>query len=330
MWLAAGQRATLVRVARRAGFGSVPNGELLALSDTGDAVGGLLGGSADDLVREASRDMFDGATAGATTVSAEVHGPAAAAAGLACGGQATLVVELAERIPGEFWNALAEHRPVTLTTLVRVSDPDVVSSRVRVEDGPAIGTTGDEALDARTDESGSRLLASGESGAELLDASGTAVLVEAFVPQPRIVIVGTGDLADAITAQAELLGWEARTCRGADSASSALQWAGPSAALVVLSHDPTLDALVMTDAVARDVSYIGALGSRRTQLNRIERLRDLGVDEDEIERVRGPIGLDLGGRQASHVALAICAEILTSRTGRSARPLSDRLKDGAP
>jgi xanthine dehydrogenase accessory factor len=93
----------------------------------------------------------------------------------------------------------------------------------------------------------------------------------------------------------------------------------------VLSHDPHVDTLVMASAFTRDVDYVGALGSRRTQLNRSERLRAMGVSDDDIARIRGPIGLDLGGRQPSHVALAICAEILTNRTGRTARPLAERL-----
>jgi xanthine dehydrogenase accessory factor len=326
-WQATGRQAALVRVARRVGFGSVPNGELLALNDAGERVGSVLAGSADDVVREASSDMFRGDGPGARTVVAEVHGQRAASAGLACGGEATLVIELARHIPQAFWRALAEHRPVTLTTVVSGAGTVLVRSRVAVDGRSAVGTTGHGGLDAESDDVARRLLEAGESGAMVLDAAGEAVLVEAFVPVPRLVIIGAGDLVQAITAQAELLGWEARPCADPTAASTALQWAGPSAALVVLSHDPAVDALVMTDAIAREVTYIGALGSLRTQQGRIGRLRELGVAEDEIARVRGPIGLDLGGRHPSYVALAICAEILASRTGRSARPLSDRLRN---
>ncbi|HXW39383.1 MAG TPA: XdhC family protein, partial [Acidimicrobiales bacterium] len=292
-------------MARRVGFGSVPNGELLALNDAGDTVGSLLAGSADEWARDVSLEMFRGEAPGARTFSVEVHGPRAAAAGLSCGGQATLVVELAKYVPQDLWNALVEHRSATLTTVVRGSDPAVVCSRVCVDGHPGVGTTGDPVLDDETDSVGRQLLDSGEPGVRLLDASGEAVLVEAFVPQPRLVVLGAGDLAEAITAQAQLLGWEARTCPDVASASTALDWGGRSAALVVLSHDPAIDAAVIRDALAAKVTYIGALGSRRTQLSRAERLRNLGVSDADIERVRGPIGLDLGGRQPSHVALAV-------------------------
>ena len=91
---------------------------------------------------------------------------------------------------------------------------------------------------------------------------------------------------------------------------------------MVLRHDPDVDALVMASAVTREVRSIGALGSCRTQQSGSERLRALGVSDDDLARIRGPIGLDLGGRQPSHVALAICAEILAGRTGRDGRPLA--------
>jgi xanthine dehydrogenase accessory factor len=331
-WLSEGHRATLCRVARRAGFGSVPNGELLAINDAGATVGTMLGGSGDRLLHDVSADMFKGADPrAARTVEADVHGAAVVAAGLACGGHATLVVQLADRIPAAFWGELANHRPVTLTTVVTEDEPSVVRSRVYLDQRPPDGTTGKAALDEHTDELSRQLLAAGESAVQVIDADGQAVLVEAFIPSPRLVIVGSGDLAEAITAQAELLGWGSRVAADTASATDALQWAGPSAALIVLSHDPHVDALVMASAFSHDVDYVGALGSHRTQLRRSERLRALGVSDDDIARIRGPIGLDLGGRQPSHVALAVCAEILTSRTGRSARPLAERLvRDPTP
>jgi xanthine dehydrogenase accessory factor len=325
-WTTAGSAATLSRVVRRVGFGSVPYGEVLAITDDGRTVGRLLAGTVDDPVRRASAELLtERDPSGFRSVAAEIHGGQAIEAGLACGGQATVLVQDAERIPAPFWSALTEHRPVTLATVIGGALPALGRSRVYVDALTIGGTTGDVDLDEELDDLSRRLLDDGESTARVVDRADQSVLVEAFVPPPRLVILGGGDLAEAIIAQAALLGWDARTTGDPSSTSEALQWAGPSAALIVLSHDPDVDTLVMASAITREVRYIGALGSRRTQLNRAERLRALGVADDDLARIRGPIGLDLGGRQASHVALAVCAEILASRTGRDARPLAERM-----
>jgi len=150
------------------------------------------------------------------------------------------------------------------------------------------------------------------------------VLIEAWVPAPRLVVVGTGELVTALDAQGQLLGWDCRaTAQGKDLAEL-LDWAGATAALIVLSHDPEIDTPALAVALARGVPYVGALGSRATQSRRLERLAAAGVDATAIDRIHRPIGLDLGGRKASEVALSIAAEILAGHRGRDGRPLRDR------
>jgi xanthine dehydrogenase accessory factor len=98
---------------------------------------------------------------------------------------------------------------------------------------------------------------------------------------------------------------------------------GPDDAVVVLTHDPKLDDPALELALARGCRYIGAIGSRRTQADRRRRLRDAGVAEDGLRRLRGPVGLDLGGREPGETALAILAEVVAARHEASARPLSE-------
>jgi xanthine dehydrogenase accessory factor len=98
---------------------------------------------------------------------------------------------------------------------------------------------------------------------------------------------------------------------------------GERDAVCVLTHDAKFDIPAVTSALATDVGYIGVMGSRRTHDDRTARLRDAGVDEVGLNRLRSPIGLDIGARTPEETAISIMAEIIGRRTGRDARALSD-------
>jgi xanthine dehydrogenase accessory factor len=99
---------------------------------------------------------------------------------------------------------------------------------------------------------------------------------------------------------------------------------GPDDAVAVLTHDVKFDEPAIIEALRRGCRYVGAVGSRKTQGDRRERLRQAGVGEAELARLRGPVGLDLGGRNPAETALAIIAEITAQRYGGSGVPLRDR------
>jgi xanthine dehydrogenase accessory factor len=99
---------------------------------------------------------------------------------------------------------------------------------------------------------------------------------------------------------------------------------GPADAVAVLTHDVKFDEPAIVAALARGCRYVGAVGSRKTQSDRRERLRAAGVSEAELARLRGPIGLDLGGREPAETALAIMAEVVAARFGASGSPMRDR------
>ena len=96
---------------------------------------------------------------------------------------------------------------------------------------------------------------------------------------------------------------------------------GPRDAVCVLTHDPKFDVPAIVSALTTGAGYLGAMGSRRTNEGRLERLRDAGVPEAEIARVMSPIGLDIGARTPEETAISICAEIIASRTGRPSQSL---------
>ena len=93
--------------------------------------------------------------------------------------------------------------------------------------------------------------------------------------------------------------------------------------MCILTHDPKFDVPAVQGAVATDVGYIGVMGSRTTHAKRLQRLLEAGVEPDDLDRLMSPIGLDLGARTPEETAISICAEIIASRTGKSAPSLKD-------
>ena len=98
---------------------------------------------------------------------------------------------------------------------------------------------------------------------------------------------------------------------------------GPRDAVCILTHDPKFDVPAVQGAVATGVGYIGVMGSRTTHEKRLERLREAGVTDGELERLMSPIGLAIGARTPEETAISICAEIIARRTGKAAPSLRD-------
>lgn len=175
-------------------------------------------------------------------------------------------------------------------------------------------------------EASSRLQ-SGRSGAlETLPGS----FARAYVPAPRLLIVGAVHIAQALAGMAATAGYEVTVIdpRGAFASperfpgvSLCAEWPDEAlarlglddaTALVALSHDPKLDDPALELALPSPLFYIGALGSRRTHEKRVQRLTEAGLG-DHIGRIHSPIGLDLGGRSPAEIAVAILAEIIRVR-----------------
>jgi len=170
--------------------------------------------------------------------------------------------------------------------------------------------------------------------AHRIEVGGQTVFVQPDNPPVRLVIVGAVHIAQHLAALAGRLGYEVLVVDPRTAFASRERFAEvtlshdwPDAALdahgldrrsavVVLSHDPKLDDPALERALRSEAFYIGALGSQRTQARRRERLRALGFDEASIERVRGPVGLDLGARSAAEIALSIAAELVACLRGR--------------
>lgn len=318
-WLERGRPVALARVVELTGFSAWAGDPLVAVEAGGGQVGDILGrfGSAAlaPTVDRLTPEQFE-------VVEVDVQGEMITEAGLVCGGRVSFLVQPAVEIPPALWTALAQRSGVALVT--RIEGPTAgPASMVVLADGTwsgALAVGEPDHLAAQAAE----LIAEGGHGTRRIEDGAGVVLIESWVPEPRLVVVGEGDLVDAIRAQAGLLGWDTRPAASVADAEAGLAWAGDSAALVMLSHVADIDTPVLQRALGTRLAYIGAMGSRRTQMARLERLRAVGVGESDLERIHRPIGLDLGGRRPAEVALAIVAEILAVRSGRDGRPLSQR------
>src|SRR5262249_44859380 len=167
------------------------------------------------------------------------------------------------------------------------------------------------------------------------------VFIEAFPVKPRLVIVGAVEVGRSLAVFAKELGYEVVVVDGRASFATperfppdrvdrlVVGWPdevadvrglGADGAVGVLTQDVKFDEPAIVGAARRGCRYVGAVGSKKTQGGRRERLRDAGVTEDELARLRGPVGLDLGGRNPSETALAIIAEVVAERYGGSGTP----------
>ena len=220
-------------------------------------------------------------------------------------------------------------------------------NKLLVEPEGHAGTAGNDELDKAVVEAARGLLEGGRTETRHFGPRGqrrmedVAVFIQAFAPPPRMYVFGAIDFASAVARIGKFMGYRVTVCDA--RAVFATRERFPSAdevvvawpdeflktaevdgrsVICVLTHDPKFDVPVLEVALRCEAGYIGAMGSRRTHDDRMQRLREAGVTEEELARLSSPIGLDLGARTPEETAVSICAEIIADRTGRSdARPL---------
>jgi xanthine dehydrogenase accessory factor len=198
-------------------------------------------------------------------------------------------------------------------------------------DGTRVGTLGDPALDEQAAQLGDELM-----WAERSERRGE-LFVDVTFPQPRLIVFGAVDFAAALCTMAKATGWRAfvvdprarfaQASRFPDAEEVVAAWPEEAfhrlggidraTAIAVLTHDPKLDDAALILALRSDAGYIGAMGSRRAQSKRRERLLAKGIEDADLERVSAPIGLDLGALTAEETALSIIGEIVAMRHGRT-------------
>jgi xanthine dehydrogenase accessory factor len=250
-------------------------------------------------------------------------------------------------------DALRHEQPAALAEVVEGPE-ELLGGKLllRPDAQPATsGTLGDADLDRVVARDASGELAAGLTVTRHYGRHGEArgrdvsVFIESFAPPPQMVIFGAVDFTAALGRLAKILGYRVTVCdarpvfatraRFPMADEVVVDWPdrhlakvgpglGPRDVVCVLTHDPKFDVPAIVAALATNVGYLGAMGSRRTHNERVVRLREAGVDEIGLERVMGPIGLDIGARTPEETAVSICAEIIALRTDRHAPSLRDR------
>jgi xanthine dehydrogenase accessory factor len=246
-------------------------------------------------------------------------------------------------LQGEFARLASAGERAALVTVVSSEEAPEVGSRVLVRaDGSLEGSFGDQSLDSAARGFAEELMW-GTERSELRDVDGVGLFVDVTAPSPRILIFGAVDFALALCRTARVTGWrpyvidprsrfatrerfpEAEDVVAAWPAEAVEQLGGIDRAtyIAILHHDPKLDDAALEVAFASETPYIGAMGSRRAQAKRRERLMAAGIQEDQLERVSAPIGLDIGALGAEETALSIMAEIVAVRNGHGGGRLSE-------
>lgn len=333
-----------------------PPGASMLVGPDGTAVGSVSGGCVEGAVYELAQEV-----AGSGEPVLRRYGISdddAFAVGLTCGGILDVFVE---KVDQQTWPELGEiaddvdsGRPVAVATVIEHPDPAWLGRRllVRGEDD-VTGTIGSPRADDAVRDDALGLLAAGRSEALGYGpdgerrGEGMRVFVWALAPKPRMLVFGAIDFAAAVARVGSFLGYHVTVCdarpvfatntRFPDADEVVVQWPhryldGEVAAgridartvVCVLTHDPKFDVPLLEVALRLPaVAYVGAMGSRRTHDDRMQRLREVGLQDSELARLSSPIGLDLGARTPEETAVSIAAEIIASQWGGTGERLAE-------
>ncbi len=257
--------------------------------------------------------------------------------GLACGGDIEVLVAPFDP-KSEVWDALERVTSEAGAAVLLTGLSDEIRTRQLLffPDGSRVGSLGTEDLDQRAEEMARPLLDAGGTQIIELDDPSASIFCEAFLPPPRLAIVGATPVAAALCHLASFLEMAvtvidprevfAKEERFPDADRVLCLW--PEEALkeieldrywsvVVLAHDRKLDVPALAAALKAGCLYVGQIGGGRTQRLRKEALAELGIPEEQIEKIHGPVGLDIGALSPEEIALSIIAELLAVRRGKS-------------
>lgn len=350
-WVGRGRVFAVATVVAVGGSAPRQPGAALAVDSEGTAIGSVSGGCVEGAVYELCRQAIEDGT----TVR-ERFGYSdddAFAVGLTCGGVIdVLVTPVRADDPARpvFAAAFAAAAQGRAAAVARVTEgPDDLLGRlllVRPDGTYEGGLGGHPELDRTAAAEARALLDAGRTGQVAIGADGSrcgrplTLLVESSVPPPRMIVFGAIDFAAALVRAGRFLGYRVTVCdarpvfataaRFPDADEIVVDWphrylattdVDTRTVLCVLTHDAKFDVPLLELALRLPVAYVGAMGSRRTHLERNERLREAGVPESRLAVLHSPIGLDLGARTPEETALSIAAEIVAERRGGSGLPL---------
>jgi xanthine dehydrogenase accessory factor len=332
-------------------------GATMLVNPDGTAVGSVSGGCVEGAVYELAQQVIADRTPVLQRYG--ISDDDAFAVGLTCGGILDVFVERIDRdsFPefGAVVEAIQSDQPVAIVTVVAAArdgaDPDHrLGRRLIVWPDASTGTLGSPRIDDAVTDDVRGLLAAGRTGSLHYGYDGErrgdelTVFVSTFAAPPRMIVFGAIDFAAAVARIGAFLGYRVTVCdarpvfatarRFPDAHEVIVDWphrylkaqaeAGKvdeRTVVCVLTHDPKFDVPVLEQALRMPLAYVGAMGSRRTHADRLERLREAGLTDAELVHLAAPIGLDLGARTPEETAVSIAAEIIAGRWGGSGERL---------
>ena len=329
-----------------------PPGASMLVGPAGEAVGSVSGGCVEGAVYELAQSVVG---AGEPVLQRYgVSDDDAFAVGLTCGGILDVFVEKVDQESFPELGTIAEDveagRPVAVATVVDHPDPAWVGRRLvlRPDGGECSGSLGSARADDAVRDDALGMLASGASHTLTYGpdgerrGEGMRVFVWSFAPPPRMLVFGAIDFAAAVARMGNFLGYKVTVCdarpvfatgsRFPSADEVVVKWphkylreevdAGridQRTVVCVLTHDPKFDVPLLEVALrlpeGQRVAFVGAMGSRRTHEDRMARLEEAGLTDDELSRLSSPVGLDLGARTPEETAVSIAAEIIALRWG---------------
>jgi xanthine dehydrogenase accessory factor len=330
-WRAAGTAFAVATVVHT--WRSAPRqpGAAMAVNEHGEVIGSVSGGCVEGAVYAAAQEVIHTGKPQSHTYG--VSDGDALEVGLTCGGTIEIMIRPSSGLP-LIDDVLADVAAGSPVATVSLPDAQLVVWPDRVA-----GTLGDGELDRIAGEQARGLLAHGRSA--IVTACEREVFVQSWASPARMIVFGAIDFAAAVARIGKFLGYRVTVCdargvfatpaRFPDSDEVVVDWphrylestaVDERTVLCVLTHDPKFDIPLLQVALRTPARYIGAMGSRRTCEDRVRRLREAGVDEESLARLRAPIGLDLGARTPEETAVAIAAEIVSLTWGGTGAPLT--------
>ena len=347
--------ATVVRTWRSA---PRPAGASMLVNVAGEATGSVSGGCVEGAVYELAGEVI--ANGVPQFEKYGISNDDAFAVGLTCGGILEVFVEQVSKetwpeLPDLFASVQAD-QPVAVATVVNVTAH--VGKHLVVWPDRTAGDLGSARLNSAVGADVLGLLESGTTGflhygtdGERLEGD-LEIFVSTFAPKPRMFVFGAIDFAAAVAKAGKFLGFYVTVCdarevfatkkRFPDADEVVNDWphrwlaqqeVDSRTVICILTHDPKFDVPVVVEALKTKAAYIGAMGSRKTHEDRLERLLEAGVAKEDLARLKSPIGLDLGARTPEETAISIAAEIIQDRWGGSGKNLADTsgtIHPGAP
>jgi xanthine dehydrogenase accessory factor len=307
----------------------------MAVRADGEMVGSVSGGCVEGAVVQEAIDLLGGGKP--RLLQFGVSDETAWEVGLACGGSIEIFLQILQpEWVGSIVQGYADRKALAMAIILTGSEERI--GRTALTDGQSV-LAGD--WDAELFEAGHELLheaiTSRKTGRYELELEGDALelFIDVLLPSPTLIMIGGVHISVALSRMANTLDYRSVVIDPRKSFASpdrfpdvdeliqrwpqeGLEGAGidASTAIAVLTHDPKIDDPALLIALRSPAFYVGALGSRATHIKRVERLREAGLTDEELARLRAPIGLDLGGRTPEEIALAILAEITAERYGR--------------